>query len=242
MNNGAATRRHRVPQLWVVYALGAVAALTIVARVFSDTLYARFDDKALYLLIIAGVAVLFPYILMQLPRLQRMKVGDLEFELGDLEQSLESIPSEKRDDAYDDIFSEFQPASEVSEAPPPSALPMPPAWTDRRSELKRQSRDVFLAHVLRPSDVPGQEYDVFVFLSRSSSSNLADVASADFFFGRYWGNRVFSVNGGQKRIGVATAAYGPFLAICRIQFSDGHEAIVDRLIDFEMARLLAPRA
>jgi hypothetical protein len=36
---------------------------------------------------------------------------------------------------------------------------------------------------------------------------------------------------------VATSAYGPFLAICKITFLDGTEAWVDRFVDFEMARI-----
>jgi hypothetical protein len=107
-------------------------------------------------------------------------------------------------------------------------------WSDRRGAVYQQSRNIFLAHIIRPSAEPGQEYDVFIYLVRHRSTDFSDVRLAEFFLGRYWGNEVFPATEVNGFIGISTAAYGTFLCLCRVTFTDGTQVYLDRYIDFEM--------
>ncbi len=115
-------------------------------------------------------------------------------------------------------------------------------WRNYRQASKRRSRNVFLAHVIKPSVKAGQTYDIFIFLVRPKSFSLDDVEHAEFFFGRFWGNRVFTVPNEGGKIGISTSAYGPFLAACRVTFKDGYWVTLERFIDFEMGRVFEEAA
>lgn len=120
----------------------------------------------------------------------------------------------------------------------PSGELSAPEWTYIREAVKARSREVYLAHTITPSKVAGQQYDVFISLTTRKAAGLAEVDRAEFFFGRYWGNRVFEAHNINGRIGVATAAYGPFLCVCRVHFTDGYSVVLDRFVDFEMGRII----
>ena len=215
--------------LWPVYALAVLAAAMIIARVYWDALFERFDVTALYLLSIAGIGVLVPFALRELPRVRKLKVGGTEIELADLEGQLPNVTP------VPGLEEEFKRSKGVD-------IRVDASWEPVRNQVKDASRDIFLVHVLRPSLTPNQTYDLFIFLARPKAPHLKDVKQAEFFFGRYWGNRIFKVvNTGKERIGVATSAYGPFLAICKITFTDDSFAWIERLIDFEMGRLFDSR-
>jgi len=236
----ANNEKQRMPSVWFVYGLAALALLTILGRVFWDQLHHRFDDVAMYLFALAGAGVLLPYVLLQLPRVKKMKLGDLEVELRDLEQDLEPVLTENRVNAPDEvIFPESWEWTSESATLDVDGTQLP-AWVGDRQKLKTDSHEIFLAHVLRPSQRPGQKYDVFIFLKAGKDGNLRDVRKAEFFFGRYWQNRIFAVQNSGIRVGVATSAYGEFLAICRIEFVNGLHAVVSRFVDFEMGRILFP--
>jgi len=112
----------------------------------------------------------------------------------------------------------------------------------QRQEIYSNRRNLFIAHLLTPSKLPEQKYDIYMYLIRHPDeklpSNLSDVVSAEFYFGKYWGNRVFEATRVGSRIGVATSAYGSFLCTCRVRFEDGYEIILDKYIDFEMAQYI----
>lgn len=103
-----------------------------------------------------------------------------------------------------------------------------------RNDIYSRHRGYFLVHVLEPSLEHGQEYDVFIYLIRHKSEDYSDLESADFFFGHYWGNKVFEGERIGRFVGVQTAAYGPFLCTCRVGFKDGKSVTIYRYIDFEM--------
>lgn len=105
-----------------------------------------------------------------------------------------------------------------------------------RHDIERHNREVFLAHVIEPSSKRGQKFDIFIYLIRHKAPNLSDVDYAEFFLGRYWGNRVFRIENSGKLIGLSTSAYGSVLCTCRVVFKDGYETMLDRYIDFEMSR------
>lgn len=112
----------------------------------------------------------------------------------------------------------------------------PDEWNARRNGIYEQHRNIFLTHVIRPSQKPGQQFDVFIYLIRHKSTDFSDVRVAEFFLGPYWQNRVFPAVERDGFIGISTAAYGAFLCICRLAFTDGHHLFLERYIDFESHR------
>lgn len=107
-------------------------------------------------------------------------------------------------------------------------------WSAFRGYIYKSNRDIFLVHVISPSSKLNQLYDIFIYLKRHKSNNLNDVASAEFFFGQHWGNKIFYEKSKDGLIGVQTSAHGPFLCVCKIKFTDGGVAMLHRYIDFEM--------
>jgi hypothetical protein len=114
-------------------------------------------------------------------------------------------------------------------------------WNSERDGIYSTNRGFFLAHVLEPSEDPEQLYDIYIYLIRHKSDDFSEIAFAEFFFGKYWSDQVFREEVHDGRIGVATAAYGPFLCTCRVHFRDGTQVLLHRYIDFEMRRLLHRR-
>lgn len=118
-------------------------------------------------------------------------------------------------------------------------------WNDVRVDVYRNNRNAFLAHSIRPSTKPGQEYDIAIYLiphrsndPRYRRENLSDVVEAEFFLGEYFGNQVFRVKNKGGTLGIVVSAYGPFLCTFRILFSDGARQMQSRYIDFEMGSLI----
>jgi len=103
-----------------------------------------------------------------------------------------------------------------------------------RQSIYQNNKDLFIAHVLEPSKKDGQEYDVFIYLIRHKSTDFSNIEKAEFFFGHYWGNKIYVGSKNGELIGVKTSAYGPFLALCRVTFKDGTAVMLNKYIDFEM--------
>lgn len=113
---------------------------------------------------------------------------------------------------------------------------------NQREKIYLDSRYLFLVHVLSPSQKKGQVFDIFIYIKRHRDEDIGDVAKAEFYFGRSWGNRIFEGTREGNVIGVSTSAYGPFLCTCFVTFTDGHRATLYRYVDFEMGNLIqAPR-
>ena len=122
----------------------------------------------------------------------------------------------------------------------PSHKPAPPSeddWSTERNSIYQRNRGFFLAHVIEPSSKHGQEYDIFIYLVRHKSDTFDDIDFAEFFLGSYWGNEVFCEKPKGRKIGISTAAYGPFLCTCKITFKDKESVSISRYIDFEMGRV-----
>lgn len=116
------------------------------------------------------------------------------------------------------------------------------ARIQHRRGIYEENRGVFIAYIVTPSKKVGQKFDVYIYLIRHSPSDttpadLSDVVKADFFFGSYWGNQIFEASRAEEKIGIITSAYGSFLCTCLVQFRDGHQVLLDRYVDFEMANL-----
>jgi hypothetical protein len=117
-------------------------------------------------------------------------------------------------------------------------------WTDIRVGVYRDSRNVFLAHTIRPSKKPTQLYDIAIYLIPHHSNDpkflrtdLSDIVEAEFFLGGYFNNKVFKIKNRGGVIGITTSAYGPFLCTCRVLFTDGERLMLNRYIDFEMGNV-----
>jgi Domain of unknown function (DUF4062)/prokaryotic YEATS domain len=105
-------------------------------------------------------------------------------------------------------------------------------WNKYRDGVYADRHGIFLAHTLSPSTTPGQLFDIFIFLSKHKAKDTPEIAQAEFFLGRQWGNKVFKIKNTGQLIGIATAAYGEFLCVCRVTLKDGDSFFLDRYIDF----------
>lgn len=121
----------------------------------------------------------------------------------------------------------------------------PAAWQHERVSEYRRTDGYMLVHTYRPSRRAGQKYEIFVFLVRHRKGttgppkrDFKEIKRAEFYFGDSWDDQVFSVPSTGGLIGVRTAAWGTFLATCRITFVDPDRkpVILHRYIDFEMAQ------
>jgi hypothetical protein len=107
-----------------------------------------------------------------------------------------------------------------------------------RHNIEENNREVYLVHVIEPSRHLGQTFDIFIYLKRHRSNNMADINYAEFFLGRHWKNNIYKIENTGGLIGISISAYGPVLCTCRVVFQDGHEIMLDRYVDFEMAEAL----
>lgn len=112
-------------------------------------------------------------------------------------------------------------------------------WNEARNKIYANNRGIFLTHIIKPSEIKGQLYDVFIYLIRHKSDDFSDVKYAEFFLGPYWNNEIFqAVEENKGFIGISTSAYGTFLCICRVTFHDNTQIEINRYIDFEGAKML----
>ena len=124
---------------------------------------------------------------------------------------------------------------------PSESRPSLPAWTNQRDSIYDAQRGVFLVHSVTPSKEPGQRFDVHIYLmahgaKRPFGTEYEQISHAEYYLGRFWGHRVFHRANQGGPIGLKTAAYGTFLCICRVVFTDGEEVVINRYVDFEMGK------
>jgi len=79
----------------------------------------------------------------------------------------------------------------------------------------------------------GQLYDILIYVIPHKSS-LAGVISVEYFFGTYWGNKIFPSHDRSRGFPIFTSAYGAFLCTAKVLFNDGTFVVISRYIDFEM--------
>jgi hypothetical protein len=104
-----------------------------------------------------------------------------------------------------------------------------------RRALRNDRRDICLVHTLRPSSGRSGWYDILIYLAPHKDAQLSAVSSAEFFLGKYWGDRIYRATNDEGFVGIGISAYGPFPCTCRVVFQDNHATLLDRYIDFEMA-------
>ncbi len=105
-------------------------------------------------------------------------------------------------------------------------------WSRHRNGIYSTNRGLFLVHTLSPSRDPKQLFDIFIYLRKHKSAEIPEVAYAEFFLGRFWGNRVLKVRNNGGLVGISTSAYGEFLCVCRVELKDHTEVMLERYIDF----------
>lgn len=110
-------------------------------------------------------------------------------------------------------------------------------WGTEREDIYQNNNGLFIAHIIEPSKTDGQLYDIFIYLVRHKSNEIADIRYAEFYLGSYWDNKVFRETEKNGLIGISTSAYGPFLCTCRVKMKNNKEIRLHRYIDFEMGRV-----
>ncbi|HEY9376833.1 MAG TPA: pYEATS domain-containing protein, partial [Jiangellaceae bacterium] len=110
---------------------------------------------------------------------------------------------------------------------------------DYQSARRASQQGWFLIHILGPAKSAGQQYSVAIKVSPHRKAT-GEVRAARFYLGRAWGHQVFDgLRGSDGRFGVTTEAYGPFLALCEVEFTTGERILLDHYCDFEMGPLVA---
>jgi len=112
------------------------------------------------------------------------------------------------------------------------------SWKQEREQIYQINKGLFLTHIITPSKVAGQKYDIYIYLIQHKTNTLSEVQFAEFYFGPMWGNKVFKEYPKQGLIGISTSAYGPFLCTCRVHLKDGSVIFLTEYIDFEMAKVI----
>jgi len=110
----------------------------------------------------------------------------------------------------------------------------------QRQQYYVPNRNLHLVHRLTPSEKLGQLYDILIYLvpHPDSDATLAGIKKVEYYFGRSWGNSIFTSTDRARGFAIATSAYGPFMCTAEIYFSDGEKVLVNRYIDFEMGPAL----
>jgi hypothetical protein len=109
---------------------------------------------------------------------------------------------------------------------------------DYMSARRVSQHSHFLTHILGPATRPGQQYSVAIKVTPHEDASH-QVTSATFYLGPAWGNKAFTARRGPDgRFGIATEAFGPFLALCEVGFDDGSRILLDHYCDFDMGSLL----
>jgi hypothetical protein len=104
-----------------------------------------------------------------------------------------------------------------------------------RDEIYERLRKTMLVHRLVKSPNPKHKFDILIYLIAHKDGSLEGIAEVEYFFGKWWGNQVFSSRDRYNGFAVCTAAYGPFLCTARAKMNDGKEIVNHyRYIDFEM--------
>jgi prokaryotic YEATS domain len=97
-------------------------------------------------------------------------------------------------------------------------------------------------HRLSPSKQTKQVYDVLIFLKAHKEASLLDVEKVEYYFGKHWGNKIFTSTNKWNSFAIGTSAFGTFLCTAHVHFTDGYVSKTWRYIDFEMGTLGDPRS
>lgn len=108
---------------------------------------------------------------------------------------------------------------------------------NERTNFYSEQRGAMLVHKLFKSQKDGQLYDILIYLIPKKNSNLIQVTSVEYYFGKFWEHTIFTATDRSNGFAIVTSAYGPFLCTAKINFNDGQSQTVYRYIDFEMGEV-----
>lgn len=106
-----------------------------------------------------------------------------------------------------------------------------------RDSYYRPNRRIFMVHKITPSEKEKQLYDILIYLIPHKDATLINVSKVDYYFGKYWGNSIFTSIDRANGFPISTSAYGPLVCTAEIHFSDGEKCMTWRYIDFEMGSI-----
>ena len=106
-----------------------------------------------------------------------------------------------------------------------------------RDKYSDPNRNVFLVHRIAPSKHPNQLYDIQIYLIPHKDATLSNIQKVEYYFGRYWHFNIFTSIDRANGFPISTSAFGPFVCTAKVIFTDGHECMLWRYIDFEMGTL-----
>jgi hypothetical protein len=103
-----------------------------------------------------------------------------------------------------------------------------------RSGVYDRLRNAMLVHTILKSNIENQAYDLVIYIIPRVDHSLLGLAAVEYYFGSYWDSQIYRSIDRANGFAIVTSAYGPFLCLARLIFSDGTDAYVTRYIDFEM--------
>lgn len=103
-----------------------------------------------------------------------------------------------------------------------------------REKYSEPNRNIYLVHRIAPSKQPNQLYDIKIYLLPHKDATLSNVQKVEYYFGRYWNSNIFTSIDRANGFPISTSAFGPFVCTAKVYFTDGHECMLWRYIDFEM--------
>ncbi len=109
-----------------------------------------------------------------------------------------------------------------------------------RHAIRRQaSQEVFLAHELYLTARRRNRYDAVIYLRGSAGRGISHVESARFFLGKVFGEEPFEGKRlSDKRLGITVKVRGEFFCTCEVTFVNKERVLLERYIDFGMARVI----
>ncbi len=114
---------------------------------------------------------------------------------------------------------------------------------ESRDAAYRSTKNLMLAHRIRPSSKEKQKFDISLFLVRKESkhaktASYKDVVFVEYYLGSYFGEKPngskYLVKNPDNGFAMTISAYGSPLCIATIHFVDGTITETSRFLDFEM--------
>jgi len=108
---------------------------------------------------------------------------------------------------------------------------------EERRRYYEPNRKIMLAHKIAPSKQQNQLYDILLYLVPHGDSTLSSVQRVEYYFGKHWGNQIFTSIDRAQSFQIATSAYGSFMCTAELHFTDGEKRMISRYVDFEMGSI-----
>jgi hypothetical protein len=107
----------------------------------------------------------------------------------------------------------------------------------QREEYYKPNRNIHLVHRLAPSSESGMLYDIQLYVVPHKDATLVNLSKVEYYFGRHWGNQIFTSIDRAQGFAITTSAYGSFMCTAKLCFSDGEQVMINRYVDFEMGAI-----